>query len=116
MDEYFLTRKNKKHQHLRALLAPEVCHHCKGSGLQPERLAITLGDNSMRDLKAMSLQKVEEWLINVQPKDAVDTELVAKLYAHLQHTLERAHQLHIDHLQLNRKSSTLSGGEQQRYR
>lgn len=114
MDEYFLTRKNKNIQHLRALLAPEVCHHCKGSGLQPERLAITLGGNSMRDLKAMSLQKFEEWLINVQPKDAVDTELVAKLYAHLQHTLERARQLHIDHLQLNRKSSTLSGGEQQR--
>ncbi|MBC9795107.1 excinuclease ABC subunit A [Sinomicrobium weinanense] len=113
-DEYFLTRKNKNIQHLRALLAPEVCSHCQGSGLQPERLAVTLGGNTMRDLKAMSLQEFEEWLVNIRPKDAIDAELVAKLHAHLQHTLERARQLHIDHLQLNRKSGTLSGGEQQR--
>ena len=113
-DEYFLTRKNKNIQHLRALFAPEVCSHCQGSGLQPERLTVTLDGNSMRDLKAMSLQAFEVWLVNSRPKDAVDAELTAKLHAHLQHTLERARQLHIDHLHLNRKSGTLSGGEQQR--
>lgn len=113
-DEYFLTRKNKNIQHLRALFAPEVCSHCQGSGLQPERLTVTLDGNSMRDLKAMSLQAFEVWLVNSRPKDAVDAELTAKLHAHLQHTLERASQLHIDHLHLNRKSGTLSGGEQQR--
>lgn len=114
MDEYFLTRKNKNVQHLRALLVSGECIRCQGSGLQPERLAVTVGGHSMRDLKAMSLQGFDEWLINVQPKDAIDTELVARLYEHLQHTLKRARQLHIDHLQLNRKLGTLSGGEQQR--
>ncbi|RAV28693.1 excinuclease ABC subunit UvrA [Sinomicrobium soli] len=113
-DEYFLTRKNKNIQHLRALLTPEVCNHCQGSGLQPGRLAVTLSGNSMRDLKAMSLREFEEWLVHIRAKEAVDTGLIAKLREHLQHTLERARQLHIDHLQLNRKSGTLSGGEQQR--
>ncbi|ETN94000.1 ATP-binding cassette domain-containing protein [Zhouia amylolytica] len=114
MDEYFLTRKNKNIQHLRALLAPQVCSNCQGSGLQPERLAVTIDGNSMRDLKTMSLQTFEEWLVKTQPIETIDAELLAKLKAHLQHTLERARQLHIDHLHLNRKSSTLSGGEQQR--
>ncbi|WP_072317840.1 excinuclease ABC subunit UvrA [Sinomicrobium oceani] len=112
-DEYVLTRKNKNIRHLQALLTPEICSHCQGSGLQPERLVITLGGRSMRDIKAMSLQEFEAWL-HIRPGDTVDAELTAKLQEHLQHILERARQLHINHLQLGRKSDTLSGGEQQR--
>ena len=114
MDEYFLTRHNKHTQHLRALLTPEVCCHCQGSGLQPDRLAVRLDGQAISDLKAMSLQAFELWLADGRAQEAIDVELIATLRAHLQLTLERARQLHIDHLQLNRKSATLSGGEQQR--
>ena len=114
MDEYFLTRKNKNIQHLRALLVPELCSHCMGSGLQPERLEITLCGYAIQDLKALNLQEFEAWLVNTRPKNVIDTELITKLHAHLHHTLESARQLHIGHLHLNRKSNTLSGGEQQR--
>jgi excinuclease ABC subunit A len=47
-------------------------------------------------------------------KDEVDQKLLSKMEAHLSNTIIRAQQLHIDHLQLNRKSATLSGGENQR--
>jgi len=38
-----------------ALLSPETCSHCKGSGLQPERLEIKIAQHSILDLKAKSL-------------------------------------------------------------
>ncbi|ADF52874.1 ATP-binding cassette domain-containing protein [Zunongwangia profunda] len=114
MDEYFLVRKNKHNQHMLALLSPETCSHCKGSGLQPERLEIKIAQHSMLDLKSKSLYEFENWLRNAKPTDEIDTELISKLHTHLKATLKRAKQLHIDHLHLNRKSDTLSGGEQQR--
>ena len=114
MDEYFLVRKNKHNQHMLALLSPETCSHCKGSGLQPERLEIKIAQHSILDLKAKSLYEFEDWLEVAKPTDEVDAELISKLHAHLKATLKRAKQLRIDHLHLNRKSGTLSGGEQQR--
>ena len=114
MDEYFMIRKNKHKDHMLALLSPETCSHCQGSGLQPERLSVTLNGLSMHDVKSKSLGDFENWLLNSEPKETIDAELISKLNEHLQATLQRSKRLHIDHLHLNRKSSTLSGGEQQR--
>jgi excinuclease ABC A subunit len=44
----------------------------------------------------------------------MDQKLILRIQPHLINTIKRAKQLHIDHLQLNRKSMTLSGGENQR--
>ncbi|WBL27244.1 ATP-binding cassette domain-containing protein [Zunongwangia sp. HGR-M22] len=114
MDEYFLTRKNKNIHHLRALLSTATCSHCEGSGLKPERLEIKLDQKSIFEIKKMDFNEFEKWIKTAQPNDEIDRQLIEKLQEHLIHTLERARQLHIDHLQLNRKSKTLSGGEQQR--
>lgn len=113
-ESYLLTRKNKNIGHLLALLTPERCAHCQGSGLQTERLEIKVDGHSIQDLKTMSLQVFENWLGERQPKTSVDAKLKTTLRRHLQEILMRARQLHIDHLQLDRKSNTLSGGEQQR--
>ncbi len=47
-------------------------------------------------------------------QEEVDQKLISGIRPHLINTIKRAKQLHLDHLQLNRKSSTLSGGENQR--
>ncbi|AGA80242.1 ATP-binding cassette domain-containing protein [Echinicola vietnamensis] len=113
MDEYFLTRKNK-YQPLKSLLSYNECSHCQGSGLQPERLAVQIGGNSIHALKSMDFKKLDHWLKNVGATESIDQQLIGNVKANLANTLKRAKQLHIDHLQLNRKSATLSGGEQQR--
>ncbi|MDN3593945.1 ATP-binding cassette domain-containing protein [Zunongwangia endophytica] len=114
MDEYFLTRKNKNIQHLRSLLSTSKCSHCEGSGLKLERLKVLIDKKSIYDLKLMDFNEFEKWISEAKPSTEIDKQLLEKLQEHLSHTLKRARQLHIDHLQLNRKSSTLSGGEQQR--
>ncbi len=44
----------------------------------------------------------------------IDGKLLSKIAPHLHNIITSAKELHIDYLQLNRKSPTLSGGENQR--
>ena len=112
-EEYVKTRKNKNIDKLKALLSPVRCHHCSGSGLQPERLKFQIGEKSIHDIKTMDFRGFKVWLSS-EIREEVDAKLISRIKPHLAETIERAEQLHIDHLQLNRKSLTLSGGERQR--
>ncbi len=113
-EEYYKTRKNKHIEKLKALFSPALCSHCEGSGLKPERLAFKIGGNSIHEIKAMDFKTLEEWLSAATKHEEIDQKLISKIQPHLINTIKRAKQLHIDHLQLNRKSTTLSGGENQR--
>lgn len=113
-DEYYKTRKNKNISNLTDLFSYEECSVCCGSGLKPERLTFKLAGKSIHDIKSMNFKALENWLTKRDETDEVDGKLLAKIEPHLINTIARAKQLHIDHLQLNRKSATLSGGENQR--
>lgn len=113
-EEYYKTRKNKHIDKLKALFSPAECSHCEGSGLKPERLAFQIGGKSIHEIKIMDFKALEEWFSNTDKREEIDRKLVSNIQPHLINTIKRAKQLHIDHLQLNRKSVTLSGGENQR--
>ncbi|WP_373059956.1 excinuclease ABC subunit A [Zunongwangia sp. H14] len=113
-EEYYKTRKNKHIEKLKALFTPSECSHCKGSGLKPERLNFKIGRKSIHDIKSMDFRMLESWISASDASSEIDRQLMAHLQPLLANTVKRARQLHIDHLQLNRKSATLSGGENQR--
>ncbi|PTX43495.1 excinuclease ABC A subunit [Christiangramia gaetbulicola] len=113
-EEYYKTRKNKNIARLKALFSPSECSHCSGSGLKPERLDFKIGGRSIHEIKSMHLTDLGKWLSSLNEYAAIDHELISRIEPHLVNTIKRAKQLHIDHLQLNRKSTTLSGGENQR--
>ncbi|MBL7473105.1 ATP-binding cassette domain-containing protein [Robertkochia sediminum] len=112
-EEYHKTRKNKNIEKLTSLFSPMRCSQCEGSGLLPERAVITIGGKSLQEVRSMDFNHLKGWL---QKKDveAIDRKLLEHIGQRLLSTVNRAQQLHIDHLQLNRRSLTLSGGEQQR--
>ncbi|MFV8224308.1 ATP-binding cassette domain-containing protein [Christiangramia aquimixticola] len=112
-DEYFKTRKNKNIEKLKSLFSPAECSHCEGSGLKPERLEFKIGGKSIHEIKSMDFNALEHWLTS-DHKEEIDQKLISKIQPYLMNTIKRAKQLHIDHLQLNRNSTTLSGGENQR--
>ena len=62
----------------------------------------------------MDFIALEDWLYANDSREEVDQKLIANIQPHFINTIKRAKQLHIDHLQLNRKATTLSGGENQR--
>jgi len=113
-DEYFKTRKNKNISQLTALFSHRECSHCEGSGLKPERLAFQIAGKSIHQIKSMDFKELDLWIGENANRKDVDGKLLAKIEPHLMNTILRAKQLHIDYLQLNRKSPTLSGGENQR--
>jgi len=112
--EYYKTRKNKNIAHLYALFTPAECSHCDGSGLKQERLTFQIAGKSIHQIKSMDFKSLEKWISVDEKYKEVDQKLIEKIEPHLINTIKRAKQLHIDHLQLNRKSTTLSGGENQR--
>ncbi|GHA33825.1 hypothetical protein GCM10007103_14220 [Salinimicrobium marinum] len=113
-EEYYKTRKNKHIDKLKALFSLEECSHCSGSGLKPERLVFQIGGKSIHQIKSMDFKGLETWLFADHTQEEIDRKLLSRIRPLLSNTIKRAKQLHIDHLQLNRKSSTLSGGENQR--
>jgi excinuclease UvrABC ATPase subunit len=114
-EDYFKTRKNKNISHLTALFTHQECSHCEGSGLKPERLGFLIAGKSIQDIKLMDFKDLGAWLAkNVSFMEGIDGKLLSKIAPHLRNTITRAKELHIDHLQLSRKSPTLSGGENQR--
>jgi len=113
-EEYYKTRKNKHIHKLKALFSYAECSHCEGSGLKPERLSFQIGGKSIHDIKSMNFKALETWLSVNNDHEELDQKLISNIQPHLINTIKRANQLHIDHLQLNRKSNTLSGGENQR--
>ncbi|GAB3334577.1 hypothetical protein GCM10027429_15930 [Marivirga atlantica] len=112
--EYYMTRKNKNIESLKALFSPETCSNCNGSGLHPERLKYTLSGESIHAIKSMDFNELSHWLEQNYDSETIEAQLITKIKEQVQSTVSRARELHIDHLQLNRKSSTLSGGENQR--
>jgi len=113
-DEYFKTRKNKDISKLTAMFSIKECNECNGSGLKLERLNFKLADKSIHDIKLMDFYALEDWLLHTENIEEVDSKILSKIQPHIINTITRAKQLHIDHLHLSRKSSTLSGGENQR--
>jgi excinuclease ABC subunit A len=115
-EEYFKTRKNKNISNLTALFSPKECSHCEGSGLKLERLVFLIAGKSIHAIKSMDFKALGEWLTdsNNSFTKNIDGKLLSKIEPLLHNTIARAKELHIDHLQLNRKSPTLSGGENQR--
>lgn len=113
-EEYFQTRKNKNIEKLTTLFSYRICRHCGGSGLKPERLKIKIADRSIAELKAFSLKELAEWLAEHVSNTTTDFQFLERVQDYGQEIFKRARQLHVDHLGLNRKSRTLSGGENQR--
>ncbi|WP_405198444.1 ATP-binding cassette domain-containing protein [Christiangramia sp. LLG6405-1] len=112
--EYYKTRKNKFIDNLTALFTPAICSNCFGSGLKPERLKFEIGGLSICEIKNLDFSGLDQWIQNASTYSEIDQRLVEKIQPFLENTIHRATQLHIYHLQLNRKSQTLSGGENQR--
>ncbi|RYM34567.1 ATP-binding cassette domain-containing protein [Brumimicrobium glaciale] len=113
-NEYYLTRKNKYTNNLLSLMSQKECSVCHGSGLKQERLEIKIAGKSIFDIKSMDFKALENWLNKNSESDSIDAKLINQIQPHISSIIDRAKQLHIDHLQLTRKSATLSGGENQR--
>ena len=91
------------------------CYACHGARLKPEILSIKVGDKNINELTAMSINKIKEYLNNLElnKTEAMISELILK---EIDQRLQFLIDVGLEYLTLSRSAGTLSGGEAQRIR
>ena len=91
------------------------CYACHGARLKPEILSIKVGDKNINELTAMSINKIKDYLNNLElnKTEAMISELILK---EIDQRLQFLIDVGLEYLTLARNAGTLSGGEAQRIR
>ncbi len=117
---YSETESEITRSRIRAFMNRAPCSICHGARLKPEILAVTITDESGRELNihqfceqttAAAAQFISQLQLTPQ-QHAIVSEVVHEISSRLEFLLE----VGLDYLTLNRESGTLSGGEAQRIR
>lgn len=95
----------------------DVCPDCKGSRLNKEALHYKIVDKTIADLAIMDISELKIWLESMQEhlsekQKFIASEIIKEILSRLTFLLN----VGLDYLSLNRASSSLSGGENQRIR
>jgi len=92
-----------------------TCHECYGKRLNPQALAVTIGDKDIYEVCNLSISDLLKFL---QTLSITETERVVadSLLKEIEGRVTFLHDVGLAYLTLNRSARTLSGGEGQRIR
>lgn len=91
------------------------CHECGGQRLKKSSLAVTVGDKNIAELTALSVEKLEQFLNDLQLTQTqllVGEQILKEIKARIRFLMD----VGLDYLTLARATASLSGGEAQRIR
>jgi len=106
--EYVKTR-------LHSYLSEQPCQSCNGARLRPEAAAVTVGSKNINQLAELSIEKAQKFFNKLEldkEKTLIATQVLKEIKARLKFMVD----VGLEYLTLDRRSSTLSGGEAQRIR
>jgi excinuclease ABC subunit A len=106
--EYVKTR-------LHSYLSEQPCRSCQGARLRPEAVAVTIGGKSINQLSLLSVEKTQKFFNKLELDDEralIAEQVLKEIKARLKFMVD----VGLGYLTLDRRSSTLSGGEAQRIR
>ncbi len=99
-------------------MVEKICEACRGKRLRPEVLAITVVGKSINDLVSLSIEKVKSFFEKEfsSSKEKKSLEITQPIVKEIINRLQFLIDVGLDYLTLDRKTETLSGGEEQRIR
>jgi excinuclease ABC subunit A len=106
--EYVKTR-------LHSYLSEQPCRCCEGARLRPEAIAVTVGSKNIHELASLSIEKALEFFEKLK-MDKERSVIAAQILKEIKARLKFMVDVGLGYLTLDRRSSTLSGGEAQRIR
>jgi len=106
--EYVKTR-------LHSYLSEQPCRSCNGARLRPEAAAVTVGGKNINQLAELSIEKAQRFFSKLK-LDEEKTLIAAQVLKEIKARLRFMVDVGLEYLTLDRRSSTLSGGEAQRIR
>lgn len=100
---------------LESFMTERPCSSCHGKRLKPEVLAVTVGDHNIDDVSKMSVEESLGFFSKLSLSD-VEKQISKQIVKEIKARLTFMRNVGLDYLSLERKASTLSGGEAQRIR
>ncbi|MHC4344076.1 MAG: UvrA family protein, partial [Planctomycetota bacterium] len=100
---------------LHSYLSEQACRSCKGARLRPAAVAVTVGSKSIHQLATLSIEKAQEFFRKLkldEERSLIAAQILKEIKARLKFMVD----VGLGYLTLDRRSSTLSGGEAQRIR
>lgn len=94
----------------------QTCPDCRGSGLRPAALAVTVAGATIAEVNALTLTAVADLLRPLAAETDESREVTSRISADLVARIEVLLDLGLGYLSLGRSSTTLSPGEAQRLR
>ena len=91
------------------------CHECGGQRLKKSSLAVTVGGMNIAEITALSVEKLQEFLQNLEltkQQMLIGGQILKEIRARIQFLMD----VGLDYLTLARATGSLSGGEAQRIR
>ncbi|MEK7124672.1 MAG: excinuclease ABC subunit UvrA [Patescibacteria group bacterium] len=93
------------------------CETCQGRRLKPEVLAVTVSEKPLYEIVQMPMEKLKEFFKDIDKKiSATDLKISAPIIKEISDRTQFLLDVGLNYLNLDRKASTLSGGEEQRIR
>ena len=102
-------------QWIEKFMSIKACPVCLGSKLKKESLAVRIGDLNIQDVTSKSIKDSYDFIRSLK-LGKTDTEIANQIIGEVKGRLKFLINVGLDYLSLNRRSSTLSGGESQRIR
>ncbi len=91
------------------------CSECKGQRLKQSALAVTVGDKNISEVTALSIEKLQQFLENLElthTQHLIGDQILKEIKARIRFLMD----VGLDYLTLARATGSLSGGEAQRIR
>ncbi|KAA5537728.1 excinuclease ABC subunit UvrA [Paenimyroides baculatum] len=89
------------------------CNVCNGKRLRPEANYVKVADRTISDLVDLPINELREFFKNIQLNE-FESKVAKRLLLEINNRLQFLSDVGLDYLTINRRSSTLSGGESQR--
>jgi excinuclease ABC subunit A len=102
-------------EYIKRVMVEKICPDCQGTKLKRQRLLVTIGGRNIIEIGELSLTEMREFLLALPPLPR-RPEAAAQIVHEAVTRVDLLLDIGLDYLSLNRRSSTLSGGESQRVR
>jgi excinuclease ABC subunit A len=100
---------------LEGFMSQRQCPACRGKRLKPESLAVTVGGKDIHSLSCLSVRQAIEFIDSLElssTQAAIAQQVLKEIRARLTFLMD----VGLDYITLERRASSLSGGEAQRIR
>ncbi|RKX77722.1 MAG: excinuclease ABC subunit UvrA [Spirochaetes bacterium] len=100
---------------LEQFMTHRECESCKGERLRKEALAVTVGGRNIHQISQLSVKEALQFFKNLSLSE-IEVAIADRIIKEITSRLSFMESVGLDYLTLERRASTLSGGEAQRIR